>query len=96
MRRKKRGHSNQKDIMKIIYLAFCKSQREVYGANVICPTFQMENVEIIKYTESPIFKLWTFTLRVILCPVVLKIIRKRALAKRAQKTLMIGTLQWAS
>lgn len=66
------------------------------GANIICPIFQMENAEIIKHTYGPICKLQTSILRVILCAVVLKLGRKRALAKRAQKALTISTLEWAS
>lgn len=47
---KQSGHSNWKGIMKAIHLAFSKPQREGCGANIICPTFQMENAEIIKHT----------------------------------------------
>jgi len=35
--------------MKAIYLAFSKPQREGCGADIICPTFQVENAEVIKH-----------------------------------------------
>lgn len=82
--------------MKVIHLAFSEPHREGCGANIICLTFQMENTGIIKCTEEPICKLWAFVLGVILYAVFLKLGRKKALAERAQKTLIIGTPEWAS
>lgn len=40
--------------MEVIHLAFSEPQREGSVANIIHPTFQMENAGIIEYTEKPI------------------------------------------